>query len=313
MVKVSSVAKDTGRVWAHLTYITRNGRIVAETDSGQVLTCLDDIRELNEYWSECPGKRRSNGKLAVNIVLSMPAGTNVERLASAVRAFSQDAFVGHEYAFVLHTPDTDPDPDAPPHPHAHICVRAGAVNGRRLRHGPPELQAFRQLFAEKLREQGIEAAATPRSIRGVVKKQKPQSLYHAAKGRRSTVQASKLRQAAKAVLNGEQVDGVWEHQASQKQKEVREGWLTLAKGLETSERSNDTVLARDIKYSVDNLPALLTERQETAKKMSETLNRQRSKDTSPETPSADSRSATVKRSRTAPTRRNSPGESDHER
>ncbi|HFT8011430.1 TPA: hypothetical protein ACU9T0_007086, partial [Burkholderia cenocepacia] len=96
IVKVSSVAKTEGRVWSHLTYITRNGQIVAETDGEQELSGIDDIRLLHEDWAMCPRKRRANEKLTVNMVLSMPVGTNVERLTSAARTFARQAFSGHE-------------------------------------------------------------------------------------------------------------------------------------------------------------------------------------------------------------------------
>ncbi|MBR8034505.1 hypothetical protein [Burkholderia vietnamiensis] len=322
VVKVSSVAKTTGRVWAHLTYITRNGRIVAETDGGQQLTCLEDVRELQEYWSGCPTKQRTNGKLAVNFVLSMPAGTNVERLTSAVRAFSRDAFAGHEYAFVLHTPDTDPDPQAPPHPHAHICVRAGSVSGKRLLHGPSELWAFRQLFAQKLREQGIDAVATPRSVRGVVKKAARQDLYHISKDRqkkdrRSTVGLAKLREAARAVLNGTKIDGIWEARVAQRRDELCTGWLALAGGLEASGRSEDTLLGRDIRRFVSNLPAPRTERQDIARQMRERrdeLDHRKGKQTMSASPTDAARPESKTAGLTAtPVRNRARGKDDYER
>ncbi|MDN7899069.1 hypothetical protein QZM82_23040 [Burkholderia cepacia] len=296
IVKVSSVAKTEGRVWSHLTYITRNGQIVAETDGEQELSGIDDIRLLHEDWAMCPRKRRANEKLTVNMVLSMPVGTNVERLTSAARTFARQAFSGHEYAFVLHTPDTDPDHDAPLHPHVHICVRSRAVNGRRLLHGPTELQAFRQLFAEKLREQGIEATATPRSVRGVVRKPKRQAIYHASRGnaqqQRSNVQLSKLREAARAVLNGENADGTWEAFATRRQEQIRREWLMLSSALETSGRPDDSILSGDIKRFVDGMPAPHTERRELMDAMKKAADKRRDIEAAHVRDASDTRSET---------------------
>ena len=50
------------------------------------------------------------------------------------------------------------------------------------------MQHWRETFAEKLREQGIEANATPRKVRGVVQKAEKRAIRHIdrdhAKGRR---------------------------------------------------------------------------------------------------------------------------------
>lgn len=319
VVKVSSVAKTTGRVWAHLTYITRNGRLTAETDSGQQLTCLDDVRELQQHWSEWCGKRRSNGKLTVNLVLSMPADTNVERFTSAVREFSREAFAGHEYVFALHTPDTDPDPQAPPHPHAHVCVKASSVDGQRLLHGPPQLWEFRQLFAQKLREHGIQAAATPRSIRGVVRKGKRQNMYHMSKNRqdnscRSNVELAKLRAAANAVLTGKSADGVWEAAAARRHEEVTNTWLELADALRASGKPGDALLSNDIRRFVSSVPAPMTERQDTASRMRKT--REGHDPRSDERPKVASAAGTrVQKSRPSviPTRDSAARKDDHER
>jgi hypothetical protein len=262
MVKVSSVGKQAGRVWAHLTYITRNGRIEAENDEGQVLSGIEDLKELHTHWSEQIGKRRANGKQAVNMVLSMPAGTNPERLKEAARDFAGRAFANYEYVFVLHTPQTDPDPDAPPQPHVHLCVKARGKNGQPLVHGKPKLQEWRELFAERLRERGIDAAATPRHVRGVVKKPMRQPVYQANKRERSTVKRSTLRAAARSVVENASEPRPWEQKIAEKQTKIREGWAELADALETGAGPRDVELAQQIRTFLDGLPMPLTERQQ---------------------------------------------------
>lgn len=260
MVKVSGSGKASQQVWGHLTYITRNGKIEAENESGETLTGLDEVKELHEAWSELVGKRRANGNITLNVLFSMPVGTNPELLKEAVREFGRDRFANHEYLFVLHTPETDPDPDAPDHPHVHMCVKVRGLNGKRLAHRKKDLQEWRELFAEKLREKGIEAAATPRSVRGVVRKGLKQPVYQAAKKQRSTVKESMVKEAAEAVLNGRE-SKPWEPRITEKQTAIRGGWLTLADVLDRTGAQNDRLLSGQIREFVKGMPAPITERQ----------------------------------------------------
>jgi type IV secretion system T-DNA border endonuclease VirD2 len=267
MVKVSSVGKESGRVWAHLTYITRNGYIPAENGEGEVLSGMEDLKEWHAHWSEQLGKRRKNGKQTVHMVFSMPAGTIPERLKDAVRGFCAEVFGKHEYVFVLHTRETDPDPDAPAQPHVHLCVKARGKHGERLLHGRVELQAWREIFAEKLREHGIEAAATPRHVRGVVKKGMRQPVYQLAKANRSIVKTALVRDAARSVLNNSAESRPWEAKVAENQAILREGWAALADVLGKGAMPGDAELAQQIRAFVNDMPAPVTERQEVEMRM----------------------------------------------
>jgi hypothetical protein len=196
------------------------------------------------------------------MVLSMPAGTNLVRLKDAARDFAKQAFANHEYLFVLHTPETDPDPAAPPQPHVHVCVKARGKNGQPLVHGKPQLQVWREWFAERLIEQGIDAAATPRHVRGVVKKPMRQPVYQADKRNQLTVKRSTLRAAARSVMENAGELRPWEQKIAVKQTKIREGWAELADALETGARPGDVELAQQIRTFVDGLPMPLTERQQ---------------------------------------------------
>jgi hypothetical protein len=52
-------------------------------------------------------------------------------------------------------------------PHVHISVRAESKDGRRLNPRKADLQRWRETFAEKLRELGIDAEATRQPTRSV--------------------------------------------------------------------------------------------------------------------------------------------------
>jgi hypothetical protein len=62
----------------------------------------------------------------------------------------------------LHTFETDPDPHPSPHPHVHLTVKATGFDGMRLNPRKPDLQRWREGFAEALRQHGIEATTTSR-------------------------------------------------------------------------------------------------------------------------------------------------------
>jgi type IV secretory pathway VirD2 relaxase len=64
----------------------------------------------------------------------------------------------HRYVMVLHTHQANP--------HAHLPVRAEGKDGRRLNPRKADLRRWREAFAEKLRERGIEAEASPQITRG---------------------------------------------------------------------------------------------------------------------------------------------------
>lgn len=181
MVKISSYGKGGAHVKAHLMYISRHSmasaeKVALENDKGQLFDNIDDVKELYEHWSKeidvnkSPGKG-VNQRDTMHMVLSMPGKADPLALRGAVRAFAADNFgANHEYVFALHT-DTDND-------HCHLVVKCRGFDGRQVRTSPERLQHWRESFAERLRERGIDAEATPRPVRGVVRRPEKQVLRH---------------------------------------------------------------------------------------------------------------------------------------
>ncbi len=106
-------------------------------------TFIDDI-----------GDRRE----AYNIMLSMPRGTDPLAVQRAAREFAKVELADHKYVMVLH--------DHQANPHVHISVRAESRHGKRLNPRKADLHRWRETFAEKLCDQGIEAEATRQATRG---------------------------------------------------------------------------------------------------------------------------------------------------
>ncbi len=182
MVKITNrlgAGKGMAAIRNHLTYITRNGKLDLETDTGERLTDKESIADYaHELKYQVRGRsvpEVSNRREAFNIILSMPAGTPPDKVREAARAFLGEEFGGqHRYCFTLHT-DTDK-------PHVHACIQATPIRkGKRLNPRKADLQRWREGFAEQLRCIGIDANATPRKTRGVSGKSTSQPGHHARK------------------------------------------------------------------------------------------------------------------------------------
>jgi type IV secretory pathway VirD2 relaxase len=249
MVKITGFGKGAQHVKSHLDYISRNAKVELETERGEILATKEELKELFKDWSADfdDSKRRKNQRDTMHMVLSMPEGTPQEAVRQGARAFAKEVFGrNHEYVFALHTDE--------PHPHVHITVKMQGKDGTRLNPRKADLQRWREAFAEKMRDEGIEAEATPRAVRGKVKKAERQVIRHierGQKGREATdtaprvpardprvprVRAEQVRQAAHelaAEARGEHAPaGPWEKAIKERQSAVRLAWLLAAAELE---------------------------------------------------------------------------------
>lgn len=237
MVKITGFGKGAKHVQAHLDYITRNGKVEMENDRGEVFKGKDQVRGLFKEWAEEFGdsKRHKNQRDTMHMVLSMPEGTEPEAVRSAARQFTKRTFgQNYEYVFALHEDE--------PHPHVHVTVKCLGFDGRRLNPRKADLQLWREGFAETMREEGVEAEASPRRSRGVVKKAVKSVIQHIERGDKShpprvpKVKAEQIREAAQelaAEAKGQMSQAKpWEQQIAARQAAVRRAWLAAAQALE---------------------------------------------------------------------------------
>ena len=163
MVKITGRTKGVAHLKSHLAYITRNGELDAETEQGAAMTGRSGLKDLQQRWEDDAGlddKRRRDGSLSINIILSMPAGTDAIAVKDSARAFAIETFgYNHDYVFVQHLDDK--------HPHVHLTVRSLGHDGKRLNPRKADLQAWRERFAGRApasRDRGGgNAAANPRT------------------------------------------------------------------------------------------------------------------------------------------------------
>jgi type IV secretory pathway VirD2 relaxase len=271
MVKVTGRTRHAGHLGAHLDYISRNGALELEDRDGAILAGRRDVRELAEDWSAAAGadsRRRTNTPFSVSVVLSMPEGTDPAALRDAAGAFAQATFADRfDYVFALHT-------DAG-HPHVHLAVRALGDHGERLNPRKADLEAWRQAFAQALRDRGVEAEATPRRARGVTRKPERSPIrqlrarHTAGQGAMPRVRQAAYREAGAAAFGGDVAPRAWERALVARQAQIRGIYLAEAALLSRSPDPADRDLAQAVEAFVRAMPAPDSQRLALARELRE--------------------------------------------
>ena len=257
MVKVTGRTRDAGTLKAHLDYISRNGELELEDRDGAILAGRPEVHEVSDAWSDlalADRRRRSNSPFSVSVMLSMPANTDSIKVRDAARAFARQVFADRfDYVFALHT-------DAK-NPHVHIAVRALGDRGERLNPRKTDLETWRQVFAQALRDRGVEAEATPRRARGVTRKaerapiRRMRDRYEAGLGEPARVRRAAYGDAARAAFNGESAPSPWETSLVKRQATIRALYLAQAHLLQRSPDLVDRELGEKVEAFVRLMPA----------------------------------------------------------
>ena len=273
MVKITGRTKDVAHLKSHLAYITRNGELDAETEQGAALTGRSGLKDLQQRWEDDAGlddKRRRDGSLSINIILSMPAGTDAGSVKDSARAFAIETFGhNHDYVFVQHLDNK--------HPHVHLTVRSLGHDGKRLNPRKADLQAWRERFAGELRLRGIAAEATPRRTRGRVRKADRGAVL-AMRKRKITPEVDRLarKEVLSEVRGGRATKHPWDDQIKSRQEAIRRSYLDYAAELQRSGAPADRELARQVRQFITDMPAVETRRVRLIKDLNEyTQDRQR--------------------------------------
>jgi hypothetical protein len=127
-------------------------------------------------------------------------------LQDAVRAFARAELGNHRYVMVLHTHQANP--------HVHLAVRAEGRDGRRLNPRKADLRRWRETFAEKLRERGIEAEATRQATRGATRNHPDLWRLKAAADGRLLTPRSEHRRGSTVVASRAEAQRAWQEIAT---------------------------------------------------------------------------------------------------
>lgn len=267
MVKVTGGGRKIGAVAAHLAYVSHQGELDLETDEGQRVS-REGQKELLRSWhlelssgqyrqprSESVGARGI--KLVHNITLSMPAPTPPKAVLAAAKAFAREKFgANHRYALALHTHQQ--------HPHVHLVVKAEGHDGRRLHIDKAMLREWRQDFARMMREQGIAANATPRSMRGQTKRGAKDVFYRTRRHARSYALQERIDVVKRELIATRSISDPARARLLETRKAVVDAWNTVASTLEAH---GDVQLGDQVRYFVRHLPPVLTDRERLAVEM----------------------------------------------
>jgi type IV secretory pathway VirD2 relaxase len=224
------------------------------------------LKDLQQRWEDDAGlddKRRRDGSLSINIILSMPAGTDAVAVKDSARAFAIETFGdNYDYVFVQHLDDK--------HPHVHLTVRSLGHDGRRLNPRKADLQAWRERFAGELRLRGIAAEATPRRTRGRVRKADRGAVL-AMRKRKIAPEVDRLarEEVLREVRGGKPTERPWDARIRSRQDAIRQRYLDFAAELQRSGTARDDALARQIRQFVNDMPTVETRRDALNNELSE--------------------------------------------
>ena len=223
MVKIprrhSQNSKGLHGIRNHLDYISRNGEIPIETHSGEKLDNKERISSLLNDWKKLGIPEESRYREAINIVLSMPAGTSPEAVLNAARAFAEERFSDHQYAFALHH-ESDRAGE-PPHPH----------------------------------DEGVQCAATRRQHRG--KTQKAEKSEIRAIRQRGVLPETVKRwqiELADALQNGREPHNPFQSQAEKTRQRISQEYAQIAKVLYQQGYKTEARLMSQLKKQLDAQP-----------------------------------------------------------
>lgn len=232
MVKITGGGRGMAAIKAHMRYISRQGKdevggpgetLELEDENGQVLKGKEAMAELAQDWRVAGTYIHDDSprKEAFNIILSMPEGTPAEAVLGAARDFARETFEGHKYVFVLHT-DTGK-------PHVHLAVRTERSDGIRLNPRKADLQRWRERYAARLQDRGINALATPARARGATRSSQPTW---------RTKSAQRVRRPKAALRSGPGHD--------RSRAEALQAWSEIQSALKGSPDAADRELGKEV-------------------------------------------------------------------
>jgi len=277
MVKISGFGRGKGVLNAlnyvsHRKELDENGvertvELEAELRDGERISGKEALKELYEGWRSIEERHHPRRRDTMNLVLSMPPGTNRDLVTEASRRFARETFAAnHEYLLVTHRDDD--------HSHTHVIVRMKGDDGKRLDPRKDDLQEWRQRFAAHLRDLGIDAAATPRLARGRTMKAERAVLRHIRKKPqgRKIVDEQKRADALRSLSEGTE-PRPWEAKIVETQRSVRAKYAAAATTLMADQDQATQKIGSTLRGFIERMPQPTTERHQLAAALVQELRR----------------------------------------
>ena len=257
MVKMTGRQNGQAHVAENFSYIARLGwgedkELALLTSEGKTITNRKEMSALAREWHlhETGDDVRRKGSTSLSFILSMPPGTDPEKMKSAAVEFAKTEMVGRQWVMGLHTDQA--------HPHVHLTVARRDIDGKRFHPGKEDLFRYRQTFAEKLRDVGIEANATPRKARGITRKSLSTPIAQMAKRGEDSRYAKRLqREAAVAAITGTATTP-FDQNIREQRISVLGSYLNAGKELLQSPDNDNLTLAAQLATFIKELPKIQT-------------------------------------------------------
>jgi hypothetical protein len=127
-------------------------------------------------------------------------------------------------------------------PHVHLSARAESKHGQRLNPRKADLHRWRETFAEKLRDYGIDAEATRQATRG--RSWNPDALWRIKAG-----EDGRLRRSRSGTQSSPQAHAI--------RTDALEAWVQIGRALVASGDPADQSLAGSIEAFIKELPGMV--------------------------------------------------------
>jgi hypothetical protein len=161
IVKITSFQRTERRVRDTMRYISRQGKLALETETGEQITDLEEQDELLQDWAS-GFNWHPKSRNTVHLVFSMPWKSDPTALRETMRELLAERFKGQPALFVIH--------EDRQHPHAHVLMKMRAPGQKKLTFRKGELHLLRHAYAEIAQKHGVEMAVSPRAARGIGRK-----------------------------------------------------------------------------------------------------------------------------------------------
>ena len=256
------IVKISGRIYAasnlrrHLDYIARDGALALQGPDGERVGTSSQVEDLAQRWAFEARMANCGPSIALSLVLSMPQGTPPLKVATAASAFAEEIFkADRPYVFVLHEDQA--------HPHVHLTVHSLGRGGAKLDPNKTTLHLWRATFADHLRAVGVDAEASPRWARGVVKRRDRTPLFQMRErllsggGPVPAILGAAVGEAMDAIVGRWREPG--EHAAALAfHADVRHRFRVEAETLRASSFEKERAFGEVAAAFIDALPAALT-------------------------------------------------------
>jgi hypothetical protein len=195
-------------------------------------------------------------------VFSMPAGTDPLKVLQGVRQVAAVEFDRHEHILVLHDPATDPSKHRGKNPHVHVLLKTLSLDGRRLQVGKAELHYFREVFAEQMRSLGVEANASSRRERAILKR--PEDLKSRKMWERLVEEHGSVDEAKARLRRARDLPDLTMPPSTVKRsfEIVRRGYVDAIERLSRSAREEDLKAVLVLRQYVEQFPILRATREQ---------------------------------------------------